>query len=68
MGKRKPKLNLEKVLNQKNITKYRFAKLLGISTANVTVYFKKDYNPTFNTLMRWSEVLNCKVKDFIEES
>lgn len=58
----------EKILKKKKITKYRFAKLLNIRTANVTVYFKENYNPTFNTLIKWSEILNCKVKDFIDEN
>lgn len=65
--KKKPRICLEKVLKDKGVTKYKFAQLLGKSTANVAVYFRDGYNPNFSTLVKWAEVLRCKVSDFIDE-
>lgn len=60
-------LMLGKVLEEKGITKYRFAKLLGKSTSNVAVYFRKGYKPNLTTLEAWAGVLGCSVRDSIEE-
>jgi transcriptional regulator with XRE-family HTH domain len=65
--KKKVSLRLAEVLKEKDITKYKFAKLLGKSTSNVSVYFKKDYRPNLATLERWAEVLDCRVTELIEE-
>lgn len=62
-----PRIKLVEVLEKKKITKYRFALMLGVSTAVVTNYFNKGLNPTFNTLVRWAKVLDCKVADLIDE-
>lgn len=67
MKRGKVKIRLEKVLKEKGITKYRFAKMLGKSTSNVAVYFRKDYRPNLSTLEQWANVLNCSVKDLIED-
>lgn len=58
---------MDQVLKEKGVTKYRFAKMLGLNTSNVSVYFKKDYKPNLSTLERWAGVLDCKVKDLFEE-
>ena len=62
------RLRLERVLKEKGITKYAFAKLLNKTTSNVAVYFRKDYKPNLTTLERWATVLECKVRDLIDES
>ncbi len=64
---KKPKLNLAKVLKAKGMSKYEFSKRLGVQTSNSARYFKKGFNPTLNTLIRWAEVLECKVSDLLEE-
>jgi transcriptional regulator with XRE-family HTH domain len=61
------KVCLNKVLKEKNITKYRFAELLGEDSSNVTKYFKPGYNPTLVTLEKWAKVLKVSVKDLIED-
>lgn len=66
-NRKKPKLILEQVLKDKGMSKYEFSKRLGVSTANTAKYFKKDYSPNLKTLIRWSEVLDCKIADLIEE-
>lgn len=49
------------------MTKYRFAKLIGVEYSNVVRYFKIDYNPRLSTLEKWAEVLKVSVKDLIED-
>ena len=58
---------LSKVLKEKKMTKYRFAKLIGVEYSNVVRYFKIDYNPRLSTLEKWAEVLKVSVKDLIED-
>ena len=58
---------LAKVLKEKKITKYRFAKLIGSEYSNIVRYFRPDYDPRLSTLEKWAKVLNCNVKDFIED-
>ena len=65
--KKKPRIVLERVLKAKPMSKYEFSKRLGVQTSNTAKYFKKGYNPKFDTLVRWAEVLECKVCDLIEE-
>ena len=65
--KKKVGLRLEEVLDEKNVTKYRFAKLLGKNTSNIFVYFNKDYNPTLRTMEKWAKILKCKISDLIDE-
>lgn len=65
--KREVRLRLTEVLNEKGITKYKFAKLLSKSTSNVSVYFRKGYKPNLATLEKWAEVLDCSVKELIDE-
>lgn len=66
--KKKIRLRLEEVLKEKGVSKYRFAQLLGKNTSNVAVYFREGYSPNLATLAKWAEVLDCKVKDLIDES
>lgn len=61
------KVVLAKILKEKKITKYRFAKMLGSEYSNIVRYFKPDFNPRFSTLVKWSEVLDVSVKDLIED-
>jgi transcriptional regulator with XRE-family HTH domain len=61
------KVSLAKVLKQKKMTKYRFAKLIGVETSNVAKYFKPGYDPRLSTLEKWAEALKISVKDLIED-
>ena len=61
------KLQLQKVLEKKGISKRQFAKLLGLDPANVFRFFRDGYNPTFLMLIRWADVLKVKVRDLIDE-
>jgi len=61
------KLQLEKVLEKKGISKRQFAKLLGLDPANVFRFFREGYNPTFSMLIKWAGVLKVKVRDLIGE-
>jgi hypothetical protein len=61
------KLQLEKVLQKKAISKRQFAKLLEADYANVFRFFRPGYNPTFEMLVRWADALKIKVRDLIDE-
>lgn len=61
------KLQLEKVLEKKGISKRQFAKLLELDPANVFRFFRPGYNPTFEMMVKWAGVLKVKVRDLIEE-
>lgn len=61
------KVALLKVLKKKNLTKYAFAKLLGVPTSNTARYFKADYDPRLTTLEKWAKALDVSVKDLIED-
>jgi len=58
---------LGKVLKEKKITKYRFAKLIGTEYSNTVRYFKPQYDPRLSTLEKWSKALHVSVKDLIED-
>lgn len=58
---------LAKVLKEKKITKYRFAKLIGAEYSNIVRYFKPEYDPRLSTLEKWSKALDVSVKDLIED-
>ena len=58
---------LAKILKEKKITKYRFAKLIGSDYSNIVRYFKPDFNPRLSTLEKWADVLDISVKDLIED-
>jgi len=58
---------LAKILKQKKITKYRFAKLVAVEYSNAVKYFKPGYDPRLSTLERWAKALNVSVKDLIED-
>lgn len=62
------KLVLDRILKKRKITKYRFAKLLGVPTPSVFRFFRPNYDPKLSTLERWAGVLEVKIKDLYEES
>lgn len=61
------KLKLEIILKKKQISKYRFAQMLGLPTSSIFRYFKPDYDPKLSTLEKWAKVLELKVRDLLEE-
>lgn len=63
-----PKLFLDKILKRKGISKYRFAKILGMQQASSALrYFKTGYDPKLSMLERWAKALDVKIKDLFEE-
>lgn len=64
---RKPKLDIKKALTKAGISQYRLAQMMGIEGSRLPKMMKPDYNPTFKTLVRISECLNCQVSDLIDE-
>ena len=61
------KLCLTKVLKEKKVTKYRFAKLIRSDYANIVRFFRADADPKLSTLGKWAKALDVSVKDLIED-
>ena len=61
------KICLGKVLKEKKMTKYRFAKLIDTPYPNVTRFFKPNYDPRLSTIEKWAKALNVSVKDLIDD-
>lgn len=61
------KIVLSKILKEKKITKYRFAKMLKMESSNLTKVFKIGYDPKLSTLEKWAKALNVSVIDLIED-
>jgi transcriptional regulator with XRE-family HTH domain len=61
------KVCLAKILKEKKITKYRFAKLIGVEYSNTIRYFKSGYDPRLSTIEKWAKALDISVKDLIED-
>lgn len=64
---RMAKILLEEMLKKKGISKYRFAKMLGVHQPTIFRYLKPDYDPKFSSLERWAKVLGCKIRDLYKE-
>lgn len=62
------KLILEKYLEQNDISKNEFARMLEVNPPVVRRFIKPDYNPTLKTLNNWASTLGCKVSDLLEEN
>jgi len=58
---------LAKVLKEKKMTKYRFAKLIGSEYSNIIRFFKPNYDPRLSTLEKWAKALKVSVKDLVED-
>ena len=61
-------VNLDKVLDDHEMSRYQFAKELGVPANDVYTYLKGSHDPKASTLVRWAAVLNCEVGDFFDES
>ena len=61
------KLRLSEALLEKKVSKREFARRLNVDSATVFRYFRRGYNPTFETLAKFAKALNCKIADLIEE-
>jgi ribosome-binding protein aMBF1 (putative translation factor) len=61
------KLQIEKVLEKKGMSKRQFAKLIVEDYGNVFRFFRPGYDPKLSTLNKWAKALNVKVKDLLVE-
>jgi DNA-binding XRE family transcriptional regulator len=57
------KIKLETYLEENQITKYAFAKMLGKKPPAVRPYFKKNYDPKLSTMAKWAKALRCEISD-----
>jgi transcriptional regulator with XRE-family HTH domain len=60
-------LLLRKILEKKRISKYQFAKLLGVHYPSVFRYFRKGYDPKLSMLERWAKAIGCRIRDLYKE-
>lgn len=67
MGRKKAKLNIKAALKKQGVSQYELAQRLGLQTQHTTKMVKADYNPTFATLVKVANAIDCKVADLIEE-
>lgn len=65
--KKKPKIALKSLLIKNNISQYELAKRLNIEPNRISKMIKPEFNPTFSTLSKIAEALDCQIKDLIEE-
>jgi len=61
------RIRLAKILKEKDLTKYRFAKLVGMTSSNLPKIFKPGYDPKLSTLEKWAKALDVSVNDLIED-
>lgn len=61
------KLPLDKILEEKKISKRQFAKMLGEDSSNVHRYFRDGYDPKLSLLKEWATKLKMKVSDLVRE-
>ena len=61
------KIVLDKILKKKEISKRRFAKMLGVEYRNIFRVFREGYDPKFSTMQDWARVLQIKIRDLFEE-
>jgi len=59
------KFVLQKVLDRKAITQYRFAKMIGITPGEAFRWCQEDYNPTLKTILRIADTLNVDLDDLV---
>lgn len=60
------KFVLQKILDKKGITQYRFAKMLGITPGEAYRYCQEDYNPTLITLLKIADALKVRLDDLVQ--
>jgi transcriptional regulator with XRE-family HTH domain len=58
--------NLESVLKGKSCSKYRLAKMLGVTPAEVFRWAKPSSNPTMQTLCRIASVLDVSLDELVK--
>lgn len=62
-----PRIAIVEFCEKRKITHYRLAKLTGMDEKNLARLLKPGSNPRFDTLVRISKALKCKVRDLIKE-
>ena len=61
------KLPLDKILQEKKISKRQFAKMLGEDPSNVHRYFREGYDPKLSLLKEWANKLKMKASELVKE-
>jgi|SaaInlStandDraft_5_1057022.scaffolds.fasta_scaffold124848_2 DNA-binding XRE family transcriptional regulator len=61
------KLGLAEYLENNDISKNEFARILGVNSPSVRRFMKDDYDPKLSTLSKWADSLGCTVSDLLKE-
>jgi hypothetical protein len=61
------KLILEKVLEQKKISKRQFAFMIKADYPTTFRYYRPGYDPKLSSLEKWAKALKVKIRDLIKE-
>ncbi|MGZ3747853.1 MAG: helix-turn-helix domain-containing protein [Pseudobdellovibrionaceae bacterium] len=58
-------LDLGGELDKRDLSMYKFARMLNVPTNTVLQYFKEGVDPRFSTVMKWAKALDCEIEDLI---
>ena len=61
------KFLLQKMLDKRKMTRYRFAQGMGQEYQTVRRLFRPGYDPKLSVLARCARVLKCKIRDLVKE-
>lgn len=56
---------LDKVLKKYKMSRYRFAKELGIDPKNSPRMFRDDFNPRVSDLETYAKAIGCKIRELL---
>ncbi len=60
------KFDLKTTLKEHNLTQYKLAKIMGVDSNQISVWVKKNHNPTLKTLNKIAKAIGCKVPDLLD--
>lgn len=62
-----PRVNLDRILKRKKLSRRKFARLIGIDYKNVSRMFRPTFDPRLSSLASYAKRLGVRVRDLIEE-
>lgn len=60
-------MNLEKLLKDRNISNAQFARWMGVSRAIVTFWVNGKRKPSYDSLLKICELLECSYEELLGE-
>lgn len=59
-------VTLDKAAKKQGVSLYALAKKIGVKPNALTVTKRENYNPKLESLVLWSQALNCPITDLFE--